>query len=65
VTISIGPTAALSGAPASSGGKTLSLDSGGHGLALMVAAAVLDAHAASLTTTAESVVVTLPLRGPS
>jgi hypothetical protein len=43
--------------------KRLSLDAGGHGLALLVAAAVLDAHAAQLSTTRNTAAITLPLRG--
>jgi hypothetical protein len=65
VTIAIGPSATVAAGRAgqTTGDKSLSLESGGHGLALLVAAAVLDAHAARLATTKDTVLVTLPLRG--
>ena len=50
-------------APVAGDAKTLSLESGGHGLALVLAGAVLHAHGADLKTTRDSVVVTLPLKG--
>jgi signal transduction histidine kinase len=65
MTVAIGPAHSVSATLHSRDQHegTLSLDSGGHGLALMVAAAVLDAHSASVSTTRDSVIVTFPLRG--
>jgi len=65
-TIAIGPTKTVGSYTEGTdvpSEKRLSLDAGGHGLALLVAAAVLDAHGARLSTTRDTVAVTLPLRG--
>jgi hypothetical protein len=65
MTITVGPVEAPGGDSSQTAPRvrTLSLDAGGHGLALVVADAVLSAHGARVTTTAETVSITLPLKG--